>query len=596
MGAVCPRCMLRAGLEEVASPADAHGLADYGAKALDPFSPLRQGHFGDFELLEEIDHGGMGIVYKARQRSLGRVVAVKMLLLGPLSTPEMVERFRREAAAAAALQHPNIVAIHEVGECEGQPFFSMDYVEGRSLARIIAERGARQTDFQQSAEWARAIAEGVEHAHRHGILHRDLKPANVLIDAESRPRVTDFGLARRLDEDSTLTLTGQALGSPNYMPPELAAGRHEAATPASDVYSMGAMLYELLTGRPPFLAQSVQDTLIQIREQPPVAPRLLNRSLPRDLETICLRCLEKDPARRYSSARELADDLGRFLDQMPIRARPVGPAGRVVRWCGRKPALAGMGAALVLVIAMGLLAVLSQWRRAETTARRETEQRRRAEQHLHALELERVEEVFHAGNAPNALALLAHLLRQNPEDRAVAERIANELTHRSWPLPAGVPLEHEDEVHGAELSADGERVVTASLDLTARIWNARTGEPVGAVMRHDRTGYDRGEFVEGLKPIMACFNHDGSRVVTGAVDHRARVWDGQTGEPITPWLTHGDWVLLVGGSGGHCVEGRNRVSLGCRDRRAGGPADAPREVGEFRGVQPGRKADLYRGR
>ena len=299
MSAVCPRCMLRAGLEEVALPADSPGSADHGVKTLDPFSPLRQGHFGDFELLEEIDHGGMGIVYKARQRSLGRLVAVKMLLLGPLSTPEMVERFRREAAAAAALQHPNIVAIHEVGECEGQPFFAMDYVEGRSLARIIADRGARQTDFQQSAEWARAIAEGVEHAHRHGILHRDLKPANVLIDAESRPRVTDFGLARRLDEDSTLTLTGQALGSPNYMPPELAAGRHEAATPASDVYSMGAMLYELLTGRPPFLAQSVQDTLIQIREQPPVAPRLLNRSLPRDLETICLRCLEKDPARRY---------------------------------------------------------------------------------------------------------------------------------------------------------------------------------------------------------------------------------------------------------------------------------------------------------
>ena len=241
----------------------------------------------------------------------------------------------------------------------------------------------------------------------------------------------------------------------------------------------------------------------------------------------------------------MADDLGRFLRRVPIQARPVGPAGKVVRWCGRKPALAGMAAALVLVFVIGLLAVLSQWRRAETTARRETEQRRRTEQHLHALELERVEERFHAGTAPAALALLAHLLRQNPEDRAVAERIANELTHRSWPLPLVPSMTHPDEVHGAEISPDGQRVVTTSLDLCARLWDASTGRMMGAVMAHDRSGMDRNAFLEGLKPIVAQFNHDGSRVVTGAVDHRARVWDGHTGEPITPWMQHEDWVLFV---------------------------------------------------
>ena len=210
------------------------------------------------------------------------------------------------------------------------PYFSMDYIAGRSLAEVIAERGARQPDFTQSAEWCQQIAEAVHYAHQHGILHRDLKPANILINLEGRALVTDFGLARMMDEDSTLTLSGQALGSPNYMPPELAAGCHHEAQPASDVYSLGAVLYELLSGRPPFLAQSVQETLIQIREQPPVAPRLLNRSIPRDLETICLKCLEKDPARRYATADELADELGRFLRDEPIHARPIGPAGQGV--------------------------------------------------------------------------------------------------------------------------------------------------------------------------------------------------------------------------------------------------------------------------
>ena len=253
----CTRCVAQVSLLGQAEP------AELAAGQTGPFSPQR---FGDYELLEEIARGGMGVVYKARQVSLNRVVAVKMILCGQFAGKELFQRFRLEAEAAARLQHPNIVAIHEIGEQDGQPYFSMDYVAGPNLAQINAERGARSAEFRQAAVWVRTIAEAVHHAHQHGILHRDLKPANLLVDPDGQVRITDFGLARRLDADSTLTLTGQALGSPNYMPPELAAGQHHRAKPASDVYSIGAILYELLTGRPPFLAQSVQETLIQIPE------------------------------------------------------------------------------------------------------------------------------------------------------------------------------------------------------------------------------------------------------------------------------------------------------------------------------------------
>lgn len=249
----------------------------------------------------------------------------------------MVSRFRREAEAAAALRHPGIVPVYEVGEVDGQSFFAMEYVEGPSLARIISELGARSSEFARMARWIKGIAEAIGHAHAHGIVHRDLKPANILIELDDRVRIADFGLAKRLDEVSDLTLTGQVLGSPDYLAPEQAAGKHAAARPASDIYSTGAILYELLTGRPPFRSSSVQDTLLRIRDAEPVAPRLLNGSVPRDLEVICLKCLEKDPARRYATAGELAAELDRFLKSEPIHARPVGPADKVWRWCRRNP-------------------------------------------------------------------------------------------------------------------------------------------------------------------------------------------------------------------------------------------------------------------
>jgi len=364
----CPRCLVQAAIDLSAGAApDADASLGDAAEtpATSPPAPCPSSlatSFGDYELLEEIARGGMGVVYKARQRSLDRLVALKMMLSGQFAKPEFVQRFRAEAQAIAHLQHPNIVAIHEVGEHEGQPYFSMDFVQGRTLAELVREG---PLPAQRAATYLKPIAEAVHYAHQHGILHRDLKPSNVLIDASDQPRITDFGLAKRLAGDSELTLTGQVLGSPNYLAPEQAAGRQAEVGPASDVYALGAMLYHLVTGRPPFQADSLTTLLRQVMETEPVAPRLLNGSIARDLETICLKCLEKDQPRRYATAQAVADELGRFLRNESILARPVGLVGRAGRWCRRKPALATALAAVVLVAALGFVGILIQWRRAK---------------------------------------------------------------------------------------------------------------------------------------------------------------------------------------------------------------------------------------
>lgn len=304
---------------------------------------------GDYELLEEIARGGMGVVYKARQKRLDRIVAVKMIRDSALARPEDVVRFQSEAAAAAGLRHPNIVAIHEVGLHEGRHFFSMDYIEGSSLAEF-----ARDNPLSPPAAAAlvKAIAEAVQTAHDQGILHRDLKPSNVLIGPQGQPHVTDFGLAKRLDADSRLTGTEQILGTPAYMPPEQARGEHGQTSFASDVYSLGAVLYELLTGRPPFRGESPIATIRQVLESEAVSPRRLNPAVSRDLETICLKCLEKDAAKRYATAQALANELDRILRGVPIQARPIAALARGGRWCRRNPALA-LALALLLMLALG---------------------------------------------------------------------------------------------------------------------------------------------------------------------------------------------------------------------------------------------------
>jgi WD40 repeat protein len=310
-----------------------------------PTMPIR---FGDYELLEEIARGGMGVVWKARQLSLNRTVALKMILSGQFADEAEVRRFRNEAQAAARLQHPNIVAIHEIGIEQDRHFFTMDYVAGRSLA-VLLQSGPFPPE--RAARYVRAVARAIEAAHHGQVLHRDLKPSNVLIDLDDQPRITDFGIGR-LETDRGLTRTGAALGTPSYMPPEQAAGRHDRVGPLSDVYSMGAILYELLTGRPPFQAATVVETLRQVLETEPAPPRWINPNIPEELDTICLKCLEKEPARRYGSAKTLADDLDRFLRHEPIVARPATLWERTRKWARRKPAQA----LLVSVSTFGLLA------------------------------------------------------------------------------------------------------------------------------------------------------------------------------------------------------------------------------------------------
>jgi tRNA A-37 threonylcarbamoyl transferase component Bud32 len=303
-----------------------------------------------YTVLAELGRGGMGVVYKAKQVKLNRLVALKMILAGGHANEADLARFRTEAEAIARLQHPNIVAVHEVGEHEGQPFFSLEFCDGGSLESKLA---GTPLPPREAAVLVAKLARAMEAAHHKGVIHRDLKPANVLFAEDGTAKITDFGLARKLDEAGQ-TATGTVMGTPSYMAPEQAQGK-KAVGPAADVYALGAILYECLTGRPPFKGATLHETILQVVNEEPVAPRSLQPRVPRDLETICLKCLHKDPARRYASARELADDLHRWLADEPIVARPVGWGERLWRWCRRRPGWA----ALIGVSALALVALLA---------------------------------------------------------------------------------------------------------------------------------------------------------------------------------------------------------------------------------------------
>jgi serine/threonine protein kinase/uncharacterized protein (DUF2267 family) len=360
---LCLRCLAAMGLllvgeksgsERITPPSDEERI----------MTQRRVRYFGDYELLEEIARGGMGIVYRARQASLNRIVAVKMLLFGEFSSDEHVKRFRAEAEAAASLQHPNIVAIHEIGRHEGLHYFSMDYVPSRNLAELVRNG---PLPARRAAKYLKTIAEAIDYAHGRGVLHRDLKPSNVLIDETDEPRITDFGLAKRLKLDSELTATGHILGSPSFMPPEQADRTRGTLGRQSDIYSLGALLYHVLTGRPPFVAETIEEILFQVLNIEPVSPRLLNGSVPRDLETICLKCLRKEPRGRYGTAGEVAQELDCWLAGRPIRARAAGVPEKIWRWSRRRPALAGLiGTALVLLltVAFGSSLLFSREKRA----------------------------------------------------------------------------------------------------------------------------------------------------------------------------------------------------------------------------------------
>jgi hypothetical protein len=310
-----------------------------------------------YEILGELGRGAMGVVYKARQTTLDRLVALKMILTGSYASEAERARFRTEAEAIARLQHPNIVQVHEVGEWAGCPFFSLEFCAGGNLGQKL---NGTPLPSQDAARLVEALARAVHAAHEKNVIHRDLKPANVLLSADGTPKVTDFGLARKLD-DVGQTAAGAILGTPSYMAPEQAVGKGHAAVPAADVYALGAILYECLTGRPPFRAATTAETLLQVVADEPVPPTQLQPRTPRDLETICLKCLQKDPARRYASASALGDDLGRFLRREPIHARPVGRLERLAKWVRRNPTVASLSAAVVLVLVAGTVISTCFW-------------------------------------------------------------------------------------------------------------------------------------------------------------------------------------------------------------------------------------------
>lgn len=347
-GASPSREALVAQYPELASALDCLEQLDQLVPPPEPAAPASAAvpaAFGPYLLMGEIGRGGMGVVYKARQTTLDRLVAIKMILASHLASAEHVRRFQAEARAAARVRHPNIVHIHEVGQEHGQHYFVMEYVEGQSLAQRLA---SGPMPARQAASLLATVARAVDHLHRQGVVHRDLKPSNILLDAEGIPCVTDFGLAKVFAGDSQATATAVVAGTPAYMSPEQAAGHTAEVGPSSDIYSLGAILYELLAGRPPFCEENPIDTLLAVLGNEPEPPSSLRRHVPRELEMICLKCLSKRPSDRYTSAADLADDLERFVRDEPVSVRPPGIFRRVWRWSRRQPALASRMGALAL--------------------------------------------------------------------------------------------------------------------------------------------------------------------------------------------------------------------------------------------------------
>ncbi len=521
-----------------------------------------------YEVLGELGRGGMGVVYKARQLGFDRLVAVKMILAGAYAGPDERERFRIEIQAVARLQHPNIVQVHEVGEHDGRPFFSMEFCTGGALDRKL---NATPLTPKGAAALVESLAGAVQAAHDKGVIHRDLKPANVLLTEDGAPKVTDFGLAKKLDEEG-LTATGAVMGTPSYMAPEQAGGKSGEIGPRTDVYALGAILYECLIGRAPFKGPTAMDTMTQVLSADVAPPRQLQPRTPRDLETICLKCLEKEPARRYGTAAELADDLGRWRRGEAVRARPPSPGYLLGKWARRRrtplAVAAGMLLLLAAVVTTAFVLLLGAWDKAQKNYETADKNGKALKQTLDSLKRQlsvsariaagRSDDEHAAGNVRDSLNWMLRAYEAAPPDdplrprfvrligargRGLSDRklphdgvvhmasfspdgrtvvTVSDNTARLWDAESGKELQrltHDAEVEPVSFSPDGRTVVTTSKDKTARLWDVASGKELQRLTHEDEVGW-------------ASFSPDGRTVVTASDDHTARLWDAATGKEL----------------------------------------------------------------